>query len=76
MLCEDITYGNSCNFLLSDPEPTIPNGQNDTKIDNSEKYNLKFIIMAVGNLGGEELDEWKYEVSDSTKIMTNEKNGL
>ena len=75
-LCIDPTYGSGCTFLSTPLDTTIPSGSNVTKIDNSDKYSPKFIIIAVGHLGGGNRDEWKYEVSDSIKTMTNEKNGL
>ena len=72
-LCEEATYGTSCNFVLTTSSVPIPT---NAEVDNTEKYTPKFTIMAVGDLGGGGLDEWKYEVTDATKVMTNEKSGL
>ncbi len=79
ILCGDLSgtppgYVSGCAFSPTTLNVDMPN---DAEVDNSaDKYSPKFVIMAVGHLGGADRDEWKYEIDDSTKTMTNEKSGL
>ena len=70
--CDDTSYGGSCYYL---PISTITLPTN-AKIDNSEKYNPTFKVMAIGDLGGSQFDEWELDVTNSAKVLTNNKSGL
>ena len=70
--CEDTGYGGGCLYL---PTSTITLPTN-AKIDNSEKYNPTFKIMAIGDLGGSQFDEWELDVTNGAKVITNNKSGL
>ena len=57
---------------------TIPT---DAQIDNTTKFNPKFIIIAVGNLGGAQEDHWEMGIGQvapkpTGKYMMNIQNGL
>ena len=57
---------------------TIPT---EAKIDNTDKFAPKFIIIAVGNLGGAQEDQWEMGIGQVTpkptgKYIMNIKNGL
>ena len=72
VFCPDSDFGSSCNYLPT-KTITIPNG---AKVDNSEKYSPNFKVMAIGDLGGSEFDEWELNVDDGGKVITNNKSGL
>ena len=68
---DDCTY-------LSTGAFTIPT---DAKIDNATKYAPKFIIMAVGNLGGAQEDHWEMGIGQTApkptgKYIMNIQDGL
>ena len=68
---DDCTYLSTGTF-------TIPT---DAKIDNATKYAPKFIIMAVGNLGGAQEDHWEMGIGQAApkptgKYMLNIQDGL
>ena len=70
--CEDSDFGSSC-FYLPTSTITIPT---KAKVDNTGKYDPTFKAMAIGELGGSQLDEWELEVGNNGKVMTNNKSGL
>ena len=70
--CESTTYGGDCLYL---PTSTITLPTN-AKIDNSKKYNPDFTASAIGDLGGAQNDEWKLDVTNGAKTITNEKSGI
>ena len=70
--CEDADYGGGCLYL---PISTITLPTN-AKIDNSEKYNPTFKVMAIGELGGSQNDEWEIDVTNGAKVITNNQSGL
>ena len=74
--CENAT-SIDCTYLPTQ-DLTIPT---TAKIDNTKKYAPKFIIMAVGNLGGAQEDHWELGIGQSSpkptgKYIMNIKNGL
>ena len=57
---------------------TIPT---DAKIDNDTKFNPKFIIIAVGDLGGTQEDQWELGIGQAApkptgKYIINKQSGL
>ena len=72
-----------CNTLsectyLSRATLTIPT---DAKIDNTNKYSPKFIIIAVGDIGGAQEDQWEMGIGQvapkpTGKYIMNIKSGL
>ena len=68
---------NDCTYL-STGTLTIPT---EAKIDNTDKFAPKFIIIAVGNLGGAQEDHWEMGVGQvapkpTGKYIMNIQNGL
>ena len=68
---DDCTYLSTGTF-------TIPT---DAKIDNTDKFTPKFIIIAVGNLGGAQEDQWEMGIGQvapkpTGKYIMNIQNGL
>ena len=68
---------NDCTYL-STGTFTVPT---EAKIDNTDKFAPKFIIIAVGNLGGAQEDHWEMGIGQvapkpTGKYMINIKNGL
>ena len=72
-------YSGDCTYLPQAAALTIPSG---AEIDNTEKFSPKFIIIAVGDLGGVQEDHWEMGVGQtaptkpSGKYLMNIKNGL
>ena len=70
---------NDCTYLSTGTSLTIPA---EAKIDNTNKFTPKFIIMAVGNLGGAQEDHWEMGIGQvapnkpTGKYMINIKDGL
>ena len=71
-LCEDTAYGAGCVYLPTSTI-TLPS---DAKIDNTNKYNPTFKAMAIGDLGGDQNDEWELNVTNGAKVITNNQSGL
>ena len=71
---------NDCTYLstLSTGTFTIPT---EAKIDNTEKFSPKFIIIAVSNLGGAQEDQWEMGIGQvapkpTGKYIMNIQDGL
>ena len=70
--CESSSYGSGCNYL---PTSTITLPTN-AKINNSTKYIPNFKVIAVGDLGGSQNDEWELSIDNTGKVIQNNKSGL